>query len=103
MNPSTDDFIEEIKPEITSEPSKIIEKKINEVKENEVNEETEFKGEKIKNNYINIDNNRITNFKDVLQSIRNCSNKIEEAGYVIDTEEYDLEGMYQVVFKITKE
>ena len=98
-----DDFIEEIKPEITSEPSKIIEKKINEVKENEVNEETEFKEEKIKNNYINNDNNRITNFKDVLQSIRNCSNKIEEAGYVIDTEEYDLEGMYQVVFKITKE
>ena len=101
-----DDFIEEIKPEITSEPSKTIEKKINEVKENEVNEvteETEIKEEKIKNNYMNIDNNRITNFKDVLQSIRNCSNKIEEAGYVIDTEEYDLEGMYQVVFKITKE
>lgn len=98
-----DDFIEEIKPEITSEPPKIIEKKINEVKENEENEENEFKEEKIKNNYINIDNNRITNFKDVLQSIRNCSNKIEEAGYVIDTEEYDLEGMYQVVFKITKE
>jgi len=98
-----DDFIEEIKPEITSEPSKIIEKKINEVKENEEIEETEIKEEKIKNNYINIDNNRITNFKDVLQSIRNCSNKIEEAGYVIDTEEYDLEGMYQVVFKITKE
>ena len=46
---------------------------------------------------------KINNFKDVLQSIRNCSNKIEESGFVIDTEEYDLEGMYQVVFKITKD
>lgn len=45
---------------------------------------------------------RINNFKDVLQSIRNISDDIEDAGFKIETEEYDLEGMYQVVFKITK-
>lgn len=45
---------------------------------------------------------RINNFKDVLQAIRDCSDRIEEAGFVIDEEEYDLEGMYQVVFKIKK-
>ena len=45
---------------------------------------------------------KINEFKDVLQLIRNCSEKIEESGFIIDTEEYDLEGEYQVVFKINK-
>ena len=47
-------------------------------------------------------NKNINNFKDVLEEIRSCSNKIEEAGYIIETEEYDLEGTYQVIFKINK-
>ena len=46
---------------------------------------------------------KINDFKDVLQLIRDCSEKIEEAGFIIDTEEYDLEDAYQVVFKINKE
>lgn len=41
-------------------------------------------------------------FKQVLNMIRDLSNKIEEIGYVIDTEEIDLENIYQVVFNITK-
>ncbi len=45
---------------------------------------------------------KIDNFKDVLQAIRECSNRIEAAGFIIDEEEYDLEGTYQVVFKIQK-
>lgn len=45
---------------------------------------------------------KINDFKDVLQSIRNNSNEIEEAGYEIETEEYDLDDMYQVIFKIKK-
>lgn len=67
----------------------------NELEQNiEAEEDTEQK--------IKVEEPKINNFKDVLHSIRDCSNKIEEAGFNIETEEYDLEGMYQVVFKITK-
>ena len=45
---------------------------------------------------------RITNFKDVLEEIRNCSGKIEKAGYEVELEEYDLDQAYQVIFKIKK-
>ena len=48
-------------------------------------------------------NQKIISFKDVLNSVRECSKEIEKSGYEIETEEYDLEGMYQVVFKIKKE
>lgn len=51
---------------------------------------------------IVIPETKITNFKDVLQLIRDCSEKIEEAGFMIDTEEYDLDEIYQVIFKIKK-
>ena len=51
---------------------------------------------------IVIPETKITNFKDVLQLIRDCSEKIEEAGFMIDTEEYDLDEIYQVIFKINK-
>lgn len=43
---------------------------------------------------------RIDNFKDVLEEIRTCGNKIEKAGFNIETEEIDLNGTYQVIFKI---
>ena len=42
-------------------------------------------------------------FKEVIAAIRECSQKIEQWGYTIDLEEYDLENLYQVVFKINKE
>ena len=40
--------------------------------------------------------------KTIINLIRQCSDTIEKCGYKIDTEEYDLENMYQVVFKIDK-
>ena len=41
-------------------------------------------------------------FKTIIDLIRSCSTSIENSGYILETEEYDLEGMYQVVFKINK-
>ena len=41
-------------------------------------------------------------FKEVINAIRECSNKIEQYGFKIDVEEYDLENLYQAVFKIEK-
>ena len=43
-----------------------------------------------------------SDFKEVINAIRDCSNMIEKYGYKIDLEEYDLNNMYQVVFKIEK-
>ena len=40
--------------------------------------------------------------KTIINIIRQCSDTIEKCGYTIDTEEYDLENIYQVVFKINK-
>ena len=41
-------------------------------------------------------------FKEVISAIRECANKIEQYGYKIDVEEYDLSNLYQVVFKVEK-
>jgi len=41
-------------------------------------------------------------FKEVISAIRECSNKIEQYGFKIDVEEYDLTSLYQVIFKIEK-
>lgn len=41
-------------------------------------------------------------FKEVINAIRECSNKIEQYGFKIDVEEYDLTNLYQVIFKIEK-
>ena len=41
-------------------------------------------------------------FKEVINAIRECSNKIEQFGFKIDVEEYDLANLYQVVFKVEK-
>ena len=41
-------------------------------------------------------------FKEVINAIRECSSKIEQYGFKIDVEEYDLTNLYQVVFKIEK-
>lgn len=40
--------------------------------------------------------------KQVIDLIRECSKKIESLGFVIETEEYDFEDMYQAIFKINK-
>ena len=41
-------------------------------------------------------------FKEVINSIRECSSKIEQYGFKIEVEEYDLTNLYQVIFKIEK-
>ena len=41
-------------------------------------------------------------FKEVINAIRECSSKIEQYGFKIDVEEYDLTNLYQVIFKIEK-
>lgn len=40
--------------------------------------------------------------KDVIRIIRDCNDIIESYGYKIETEEFDLETMYQAIFKIYK-
>ena len=40
--------------------------------------------------------------REVINAIRECSQKIEQFGYKIDLEEYDLENIYQVTFKVEK-
>ena len=40
--------------------------------------------------------------KTIINTIRKCAETIEKYGYVIDTEEFDFEDMYQVIFKIEK-
>ena len=71
--------------------------------EDELKEETPTEQEeKQEQKTIVIPETKINEFKDVLQLIRECSEKIENAGFIIDTEEYDLDNMYQVVFKINK-
>ena len=41
-------------------------------------------------------------FKTIINLIRKCSQAIENSGYKIETEEYNLDNIYQVVFKIDK-
>ena len=41
-------------------------------------------------------------FKEIINIIRECSKKIEQYGYKLDVEEYDLANLYQVIFKIEK-
>lgn len=41
-------------------------------------------------------------FKKIINLIRDVNNTIEKCGYTIETEEYDLENEYQVIFKINK-
>ena len=43
-----------------------------------------------------------SNIKTVVNTIRNCADTIEKYGFQVDTEEFDLEDMYQVVFKVYK-
>ena len=42
-------------------------------------------------------------FKTIITLIRKCSQAIENSGYKIETEEYNLDNLYQVVFKIEKQ
>lgn len=41
-------------------------------------------------------------FRDVIKILRDSEQKIEQAGFVIEMEEFDFDDMYQVIFKIKK-
>ena len=85
------DFIEEFEDE---EP---VQNKEQQIESN--NETIEASNEQ---KQIVIPETKITNLKDIINLIRECSEKIEDAGFMIDTEELDLEDMYQVIFRINK-
>lgn len=59
--------------------------------------------EEIKPKEIEVSENTIHGFKDILEKIRKCSDDIERAGFGIETEEIDLGNIYQVTFKIRNE
>ncbi|MGM9849856.1 MAG: ParB/RepB/Spo0J family partition protein [Bacilli bacterium] len=82
-------------PTVEDDELDFIEEFEDEEQENQIPETKEEKT-------IVIPETKINNFKDVLQLIRDCSEKIEDAGFIIDTEEYDLDDMYQIIFKINK-
>lgn len=63
-------------------------------------EEPQQMNEEIKPKEIEVSENTIHGFKDILEKIRKCSSDIEEAGFGIETEEIDLGNIYQVTFKI---
>ena len=41
-------------------------------------------------------------FRDVIKILRDSEQKIEQAGFVLEMEEFDFDDMYQVIFKIKK-
>lgn len=63
---------------------------------------SQTQNENIDNQVFNIPTAQKLEFKDVLEQIRECSDRIEQSGYQIETEEIDLDGEYQVIFKIRK-
>lgn len=86
-------------PTVEDDELDFIEEFEDEEQENQIPEtKEEIKEEKT----IVIPETKINNFKDVLQLIRDCSEKIEDAGFIIDTEEYDLDDIYQIIFKVNK-
>ena len=66
-------------------------------------EEPQQMNEEIKPKEIEVSENTIRGFKDILEKIRKCSDDIEAAGFGIETEEIDLGNIYQVTFKIKNE
>ncbi len=42
------------------------------------------------------------NINEALAVVRECASKLEQMGYVVDTDEFDFSDMYQVIFKIEK-
>ncbi len=48
------------------------------------------------------DDSKPKEMKDVIKILRDCSDIIESYGYRIETEEFDLDTMYQAIFKIYK-
>ena len=82
--------------EITSSPNFGIPNLI----ENPSNNETKFENKDLESMGNNTFMTR--DIKTVINTIRTCTETIEKYGFEVDTEEFDLEYMYQVVIKVNK-
>ncbi|MBE6152192.1 MAG: ParB/RepB/Spo0J family partition protein [Firmicutes bacterium] len=82
--------------EITSSPNFGIPNLI----ENPSNNETKFENKDLESMGNNTFMTR--DIKTVINTIRTCTETIEKYGFEVDTEEFDLEDMYQVVIKVNK-
>ena len=51
---------------------------------------------------IEEEDTQIPTLRDVINKIRNCADEIEKMNFEIDSEEFDFDDMYQVIFKIKK-
>lgn len=117
-------------PEMKIDQIDVPEEKVNEVNENIEHEEEETKSPEIDlDNFNSIIHNDFAGqeindddvefieeeepeqevqpeqpkqMRDVIKAIRECNDVIESYGYQIETEEFDLDTMYQVIFKIYK-
>ena len=118
--PSTTEFTPTIEPEVqVSEPEEQ-EELFTSLNTYHLNEDAEFTTKipvveiqnEIKNNSIIEDsipvveeqesNKYVSDFKTVINTIRECSSTIEKYGYEIEIEELDFEDKYQVIFNIKK-
>ena len=102
---TNEEGLESSKEEVTSEEIKEETKVTEENNDNEPEQYDDYEEEidfldDIEEPTPQKESRKINNFKDALQEIRTISQEIEDAGFEIETEEYDLDGTYQVVFKI---
>lgn len=92
---------EELEPELEN-PT--IQTQIEESNSNALIEE--FRQQKIDNSDVVVDENNTDNdnisLSNAINKIRKLKEELNEDGFVIDTEEFDFEDMYQVVIKINK-
>ena len=117
-------------PEMKIDQIDVPEEKVNEVNENIEHEEEETKSPEIDLDHFNplihndfagqeindddvefieeeepeqeVQPEQPKQMRDVIKAIRECNDVIESYGYQIETEEFDLDTMYQVIFKIYK-
>ena len=51
---------------------------------------------------IAVEQNNKLSLRDIINKMRKCADEIEASGFDIDTEEFDFDDIYQVIFKIKK-
>lgn len=101
------DVIEKPTPIIPVNPEPLVQTPINEPISNQmisVPSYSEIDSELYKNpiEQVVTEPSNTNNLKQAVDLIRECAKKVEQLGLVLETEEYDFEDMYQVIFKITK-
>ena len=61
-----------------------------------------LQAEEVADNFVSVPTPTAPNIKLALDAIRQCESTLENLGFIVDTEELDFEGNYQVTFKIQK-